>query len=568
MIRIGVTTGDPAGIGPEIVEKALRFHLLKKDIIYVIYGKYSQSMHGIKPVKVDSVQEAINPGVLYYIEIDDDEVSVAQPGTKSGEVAFRILEKCTEDIQAGQLHGLVTAPVSKIHITPFDKEFIGHTEYLAKKAGVDNVVMSFWGPVFDLALLSTHLGINQLSDYLTKELIESKAKLIIKEYTKISKDPKIAMLAVNPHASENGMFGNEDFILTEVIECLGSEGILIDGPFPADTFFAHHLDKYDLVISPFHDQGLIPFKMLSKSEGVNVTLGLPYYRTSVDHGTAFDIAGQDVADSRSMQSAIKWLEARLSSYQEDSRAYRVFAEYYDDYMAHVNYNLWTELVLREFKNLSGNNPTNILEIACGTATIGCNLVKKGFKVSASDNSAEMLQIGSQKKNCPQLYLADMLDPIETKHDLILCLFDSINYLTSIENVNTMLKNVRKALTANGIFVFDISTYTNSKDNFTDFINLEKSDEFVIVHEADFDSRNMLQRSNLTLMKKDMFGYKLYEENHLQKIYSLEEIQNALTSSGLKVTGLFSPHSEDNLKDLDIEVMEANFERVFYFVTKK
>ncbi|MDP8231450.1 MAG: 4-hydroxythreonine-4-phosphate dehydrogenase PdxA, partial [Candidatus Zophobacter franzmannii] len=344
--------------------------------------------------------------------------------------------------------------------------------------------------------------------------------------------------------------------------------ILIDGPFPADTFFAHHLDKYDLVISPFHDQGLIPFKMLSKSEGVNVTLGLPYYRTSVDHGTAFDIAGQDVADSRSMQSAIKWLEARLSSYQEDSRAYRVFAEYYDDYMAHVNYNLWTELVLREFKNLSGNNPTNILEIACGTATIGCNLVKKGFKVSASDNSAEMLQIGSQKKNCPQLYLADMLDPIETKHDLILCLFDSINYLTSIENVNTMLKNVRKALTANGIFVFDISTYTNSKDNFTDFINLEKSDEFVIVHEADFDSRNMLQRSNLTLMKKDMFGYKLYEENHLQKIYSLEEIQNALTSSGLKVTGLFSPHSEDNLKDLDIEVMEANFERVFYFVTKK
>ncbi|MBN2829238.1 MAG: 4-hydroxythreonine-4-phosphate dehydrogenase PdxA [Candidatus Cloacimonetes bacterium] len=568
MIRIGITTGDPAGIGPEITEKALRFHYPQSDIIYVVYGRWMKSKHGTAPVKITHAEEAVKPGRIYHIEIDDDSILSGNGSTLSGFIALKILTRCTEDINSGYLSGLVTAPVSKEYIHPHAPDFMGHTEYLAERSGISDVIMSFWGPVFDLALLSTHIGIRELSGYLTIDLVLQKLHTIIKEYSKIKPKPRIALLAINPHAGENGMFGHEDFILREAVVEFKKTGVIIDGPFPADTFFAHHLLNYDLVISPYHDQGLIPFKLLSNNLGVNVTLGLPYYRTSVDHGTAYDIAGSNSASPVSMISAINWLENRLSREKTAQYSYRIFAEYYDNYMSHVNYSSWIDMILLEYNRINGKEPESILELACGTANVACQLTKRGYQVSASDNSPEMLHIAASKQYAPRLYLADMTDSIEGKYDLILCLFDSVNYLTKITLVEKMLLNVCEALTDNGIFVFDVSTYKNSIDNFTDFVNLEQDEDFFILHEADFEEKRLLQRTNLTMFKKGKLGYIRSEETHLQRIYPLAEINNAIVKSGLRISKLSSPTSERNLSEILPEVLEEQHERLFYFVARK
>jgi 4-hydroxythreonine-4-phosphate dehydrogenase len=567
MIRLGITTGDPAGIGPEITEKALRFHYPKADIAYIVYGRWIRSIHGFEPIRITDAYEAVEVGRIYHIEIDNQDVKAGDGSDLSGETAYRILERCTEDINNGLLSGLLTAPVSKEYIHPFNPDFIGHTEYLAEKAGISSVIMSFWGPVFDLALLSTHIGINELSGFLTKELVLNKLRLIVTEYSRVKPTHRIALLAFNPHAGENGMFGQEEYTLKEAVDELKADGILIDGPFPADTFFAHHLQSYDLIISPFHDQGLIPFKLLSRNLGVNVTLGLPYYRVSVDHGTAFDIAGKNKANPECMITALSWLENRLSSVKTKQYSYRVFADYYDDYMSHVNYAFWVDLILKEYRKHTGSEPTSILEIACGTANISCQLVKRGYKVEASDNSPEMLHIASRKHSCPKLFLADMTDPIPKKYDLILCLFDSVNYLTSMQDVEKMLSNVQNALTDKGVFVFDVSTYRNSVDNFSDFVNIENDADFFILHEADFEEKRLLQRTHLTMFKKDLLGYQKHEESHLQKIYPLAEVNQSLKRCRMKPINLLSPNYDDNLMSVPPEIIEDQHERIFYFAVK-
>ncbi len=566
MKRIGITTGDPAGIGPEIAVKALRFHSLKQDLIYIVYGSYPYSKHGYKPVVIDNVDLATQPGAVYHISIENDSVVAGEPSSSSGKVAFEILERCSVDLNAEKLDGIVTGPVSKEYIKPFDNEFIGHTEYLAKRSNVDDVAMTFWGPVFDLALLSTHKGLCELSEYLTEERVESMLRLIHKEYTKIKPKAKIALLAINPHGGENGMFGSEDIMMEKVVLRLAEDDIYIDGPFPADTFFAYNLKGYDLVISPYHDQGLIPFKMLSKGSGVNVTLGLPFYRTSVDHGTAFDIAGTGRSDSASMKSALEWLEKRLSDEKITSTSYNIFAEYYDDYMGHVDYKGWMNLVLDEYKLVYNQEPSKVLEIACGTANVACQLVKKGFDVDASDNSEAMLSIAAKKKYSPNLYLADMADVIDGKYDLILCLFDSVNYLLKISQVEQMFLNVKNALTDNGMFIFDVSTLRNSIENFDDFVNIESNDELLMLHEAEFDSKRLKQYSNLTLFRKDMYGYKRYKESHLQTVYPLSELISSIVKCGLDIREIKSPTHHKSLLSMQPEAIEDEFERVFFCVT--
>ncbi|MCK4311139.1 MAG: 4-hydroxythreonine-4-phosphate dehydrogenase PdxA, partial [Candidatus Cloacimonetes bacterium] len=391
MKRIAITTGDPAGIGFEITSKVLRFLELKKNIIYIVYGKLKRFKDGNEICEIDNISKAISPDKIYWIEINSKNITIGKPTKESGKIAYEILRRCAEDLNSKKLDAVVTCPISKEAIHLIHPDFIGHTEFFAKKSGTKDVIMSFWGPYFNLALLTTHIAVSEVSKTLSKDIQKTKLKLIYEEVSKIIKSPKMAMLAINPHAGESGAFGLEDILVKSVLDELAEENINIDGPFPADMFFSRKATEYDLIISAFHDQGLIPFKMISTEEGVNVTLGLPFIRTSVDHGTAFDIAGKGIASEKSLLQAIRFAEKLLfPSKKIQVRNYSLFAKYYDKYMSHVSYDKWVNFLLKQFSKSHNENPKRVLELACGTANISNRLVKKGLHVDASDISEEML----------------------------------------------------------------------------------------------------------------------------------------------------------------------------------
>ncbi len=307
--KIGLTIGEPTGIGPEIILKAIE-KLSEKNII-VIYGNFPPTSKTNSLIEISKISE-INKFPdrnKFWIQIHPEEkFEFGNPSKMSGIAAFETIKIAGKDALNGELNAIVTGPISKSHIQLTYPDFIGHTEFFAKQANSKNFVMSFFSKKINIALLTTHLALNEVSKNLSIDKIENQIKLIhkaLRKYLKFS-CPKLALLAVNPHCGENGAFGNEEQkILIPVIKNLAKEGIFIEGPFSADTFFTKKYQKYDMIISPYHDQGLIPFKMLSFGSGVNVTFGLPYIRTSVDHGTAFDIAGKNIASEKSLLAAFK-----------------------------------------------------------------------------------------------------------------------------------------------------------------------------------------------------------------------------------------------------------------------
>jgi 4-hydroxythreonine-4-phosphate dehydrogenase len=209
---------------------------------------------------------------------------------------------------AGTVNALVTAPLSKEALNAAGYSFPGHTELLASMTGAKNQVMLLAGPRLRVALVTTHLPLREVSTTLTTERIKRTIVITfqwLKRYMGVT-DPKLAVAALNPHAGEGGLFGSEEEeIITPAIEECHQEGIVVDGPFPPDSLFFHAASgKYDAVVSMYHDQGLIPLKLLHFRDAVNITLGLPIIRTSVDHGTGYDIAGQGLADSTSLINAI------------------------------------------------------------------------------------------------------------------------------------------------------------------------------------------------------------------------------------------------------------------------
>ena len=347
------------------------------------------------------------------------------------------------------------------------------------------------------------------------------------------------MLAVNPHAGENGAFGDIDQKIEKwLAELKISEKIEIDGPFPADTFFAYKATEYQMVISAYHDQGLVPFKMLSKGKGVNTTLGLPFVRTSVDHGTACDIAGKNIADPGSLGSALDFAEKCLKLPSEEIGSYSHLAAIYDDYMRHVRYQDWADFAIESYQKICGKKPQKILELACGTANISCLLIEKGYRVVGEDISPQMLKIAEGKPHHPELRLDNMLQSRgETGFELTLLMFDSLNYLGSKKQVSQLLLAAHSRTASGGVFVFDVSTLKNCQDNFDGLLDYQQNDGQFVMQECFLDGDTQVTKFHF--FAKNGFLYDSCVETHQQKIYSCQTLIELIEKSPWNLQGVYA-----------------------------
>jgi len=335
---IGITMGDPAGIGPEVVAKALADRKLRRSARFVIFGmneliNYAADLAEINPywyrLPHDSPRAAYDL-VHDVVVMDYDEYSmlgqaVHQPTREGGAASLRFLDDAiaaarTEPGSPAHLNAIVTAPVSKKSWSLAGCRFPGHTELLKHRTRSKRVVMMFDSPKLRVALATVHQPLMDVRNTLTIGRAFDPMDLGNEACKRLGVEkPRIAVCGLNPHASEDGLFGDEEARLIEpAVEMARQHGIDAHGPFPADTIFLDATrGKYDLVVAMYHDQGLIPLKLLAFDEAVNVTLGLPIIRTSVDHGTAFNIVGKNQADPGSMQAAIR-LAVRLANGQESN----------------------------------------------------------------------------------------------------------------------------------------------------------------------------------------------------------------------------------------------------------
>jgi 4-hydroxythreonine-4-phosphate dehydrogenase len=285
-LRIAVTAGDPCGIGPEIVRKAVGDPRVQAVCEPVLYGP--------------------PPGIHFPI---------GQVSEQAGRAAYEAVCAAVGDVRAGKAAALATAPVSKLAFSRAGLPWKGHTDLLQHLTDSPRVAMMFWSDPLKVVLLTIHVPLASVPALLTRELVEDTIHLAARELARFAiASPRLAVAGLNPHAGEEGLFGEEErHVLRPSVEAARSRGIDVDGPFPSDTVFGRAVrGEFDAVIACYHDQGLIPVKLLAFGRAVNVTLGLPFVRTSVDHGTAFDIAGRDVADPGSMIEAIL-LAARLAA---------------------------------------------------------------------------------------------------------------------------------------------------------------------------------------------------------------------------------------------------------------
>jgi 4-hydroxythreonine-4-phosphate dehydrogenase len=308
---IAITMGDPAGIGPEIIIKTFGERKIFTQCRPLVLGDERILSYATRWMKATVVIKRITgpekgefkPGIMNLVSLTDlipEEIPVGAPQRKGGEAAYRYIKKGVKMAQAGTVDALVTAPLSKEALNAAGHPFPGHTELLAAMTGSEDQVMLLAGPRLRVALVTTHLSLREVPLALSTERIRRTIMITfqwLKEYFGI-KDPKLAVAALNPHA------GEEEIIMPAIKECR-QEGITVAGPLPPDSLFYYAAQgKYDAVVSMYHDQGLIPLKLLHFRDGVNITLGLPIIRTSVDHGTGYDIAGQGMADPTSLINAI------------------------------------------------------------------------------------------------------------------------------------------------------------------------------------------------------------------------------------------------------------------------
>lgn len=301
-VRLAVTVGDPAGVGPEIVAQVLADAALWCDVEPVPVGPAA----ALPQCPGRSVEAVHLPGTALPVP--------GQGCALSGQWALATLQAAARLAEAGEVDGIVTAPVSKAAIQQAgDATFIGHTEFFGARVGVAEPTMFFWSPTLCVSLVTIHCALRDVPARLTSARVRITIERTREALRVLGCDrPRIGVCGLNPHAGEGGLFGEEDAeIIAPVVEqqreCRGT----IDGPLPADTAFMRAgRGDFDALVAMYHDQGLGPFKLVAFDTGVNVTLGLPYVRTSVDHGTAFDIAGRGIADASSMKAAVQ-LAARL-----------------------------------------------------------------------------------------------------------------------------------------------------------------------------------------------------------------------------------------------------------------
>jgi 4-hydroxythreonine-4-phosphate dehydrogenase len=314
---IGITTGDLNGIGVEVIIKTLSDNRVMDMCTPVVFASnkvinYYRRIVTEHPFNFTSTKDLtkLNPKQVNIFNCWEEEVPL-QAGTLtdvSGKYALRSLMVATQCLKDGELDGIVTAPIHKANTNIPDFPYTGHTPFFKEKFGAKDVLMLLYHENLRIALATEHIPIAKVAQTITKELLQSKLSILRECLTKdfgIDK-PRIAVLGLNPHAGDNGQIGNEDItVIKPLLDVLQQQGHLIYGPYAADSFFAWgSYQNFDAVLAMYHDQGLIPLKTLAQGQGVNYTAGLPIVRTSPDHGTAFDIAGKNVADPSSFREAL------------------------------------------------------------------------------------------------------------------------------------------------------------------------------------------------------------------------------------------------------------------------
>ena len=302
--RLAITVGDPAGIGPEVVLKALaRGDLPPAEI--AVYGPVSV-------LRERALRFGLRAPESLGVRFEDVPVtSVLKVGVTSpegGRAAAEAVLLSARDALEGRVDALVTAPLNKESLAAAGHRWPGHTELLADVASVSDVAMLFVGGSMRVALVTIHRSLRSVPDAITGAEVERVARLLHRELPRLgAASRRIAVCGLNPHAGESGMFGREEIeVIAPAVARLRGEGLDVSGPFPADSLFARAArGEFDAVLAQYHDQGLIPVKLASFGHAVNVTLGLPFVRTSVDHGTGFDIVERGVAEEGSLMAAIR-----------------------------------------------------------------------------------------------------------------------------------------------------------------------------------------------------------------------------------------------------------------------
>lgn len=327
--RIGITIGDLNGIGPEVIIKALADNRMLTMVTPIIYGSTRVLSYYRKAMNLEefNYSQVRTPGQIFPKSInvmncweDVIEILPGQPSKTTARAALVALRKAVEDYKAGLLDGIVTGPIDKNTIYADDFQYHGHTEYLTEIFEATESLMLMVSKELKVGLVTEHVALKDVGPLITPERVELKIRLLemsLKNDFNIPK-PKIAVLGLNPHAGDNGLLGDEEIkIISPVINELKNKGKLVFGPMPADGFFASgQHQKYDGVLAMYHDQGLAPFKYIAFEDGVNFTAGLPVVRTSPDHGTAYSIAGKNLADENSMRQAI-YLAADIIRVRQD-----------------------------------------------------------------------------------------------------------------------------------------------------------------------------------------------------------------------------------------------------------
>ncbi|WP_269233707.1 4-hydroxythreonine-4-phosphate dehydrogenase PdxA [Flavobacterium flavigenum] len=314
-IIVGISIGDLNGIGSEVILKTFEDYRMLELCTPVIFAN-AKILSFVKKSFTSTVQfhgvdklDQIIPGKLNVFNLwrESVEINLGANDERIGEYAVKSFVAATKALKEGEIDVLVTAPINKYNIQSEDFKFPGHTDYLDQELE-GNALMMMVHDDLRVGLLTDHVPLNEVSSHLTEELITRKIetikKSLIQDFSIVK--PKIAVLSLNPHAGDGGVIGKEDdLVLKPVLKKIFDAGTMVFGPFPADGFFGSgQYEKYDAVVATYHDQGLVPFKTLSFGKGVNYSAGLNRIRTSPDHGTAYDIAGKDMADYNSFKEAV------------------------------------------------------------------------------------------------------------------------------------------------------------------------------------------------------------------------------------------------------------------------
>ncbi|MDB5618069.1 4-hydroxythreonine-4-phosphate dehydrogenase PdxA [Tardiphaga sp.] len=316
---IAITMGDPAGIGPEVIMKALAQPYANEICHPLVIGDANRLRKAARMVgvalEVDALTDAKDANfasrAVQCVDLKNvpDDLPFGQMSPVAGDAAYRYIEKAVQVVQSGIAQAICTAPLSKEALHAAGHKYPGHTELLAHLTGTPEVSMMLVSPKLRVIHVTTHIGLIDAIKKIEPGLVE---RVITRGHQVLVKagivNPKIGVCAINPHAGENGLFGygEEAEKITPAVEICQAKGWDVRGPLPADTlFFLAGRGDYDMVVAMYHDQGHGPIKVLGLESGVNITVGLPMIRTSVDHGTAFDIAGKGIADERSLIEALR-----------------------------------------------------------------------------------------------------------------------------------------------------------------------------------------------------------------------------------------------------------------------